>query len=137
MILRPLVCGSSLAPTPTSTICYWLHLEKHIEQGETLPKSDKYQRQNFDAFNVLHDQLQRSLQIGLLSSIELSNIGSQVDLTSLQILSSSGPGPGPRSGPGQVQKVQGLRTKDLDLGLTLNLVCHPPPLTTSKLFLAE
>ena len=25
-------------------------------------------------------------------------------------------GPGPRSGPGQVQKVQGLRTKDLDLG---------------------
>ena len=36
------------------------------------------------------------------------------------ILSSSGPGPGPRSGPGQVpgqvQKVQGLRTKDLDLG---------------------
>ena len=25
----------------------------------------------------------------------------------------------------QVQKVQGLRTKDLDLGLTLNLVCHP------------
>ena len=35
-------------------------------------------------------------------------------------LSSSGPGPGPRSGPGQVpgqvQKVQGLRTKDLDLG---------------------
>ena len=36
------------------------------------------------------------------------------------ILSSSGPGPGPRSCPGQVpgqvQKVQGLRTKDLDLG---------------------
>ena len=35
-------------------------------------------------------------------------------------LSSSGPGPGPRSGPGQVpgqvQKVQGLRTKGLDLG---------------------
>ena len=35
-------------------------------------------------------------------------------------LSSSGPGPGPRSGPdpvpGQVQKVQGLRTKDLNLG---------------------
>ena len=31
-------------------------------------------------------------------------------------LSSSGPGPGPRSGPGQVQKVQGLRTKDLDPG---------------------
>ena len=133
MILRPLVCGSSLAPTPTSTICYWLHLEKHIEQGETLPKSDKYQRQNFDAFNVLHDQLKRSLQIVLLSSIELSNIGSQVDLTSLQILSSSGPG----QVPCQVQKVQGLRTKDLDLGLTLNLVCHPPPLTTSKLFLGR
>ena len=37
-------------------------------------------------------------------------------------LSSSGPGP--RSGPCQVQKVQGLRTKDLDLGYTLNLVCH-------------
>ena len=32
----------------------------------------------------------------------------------------------------QVQKVQGLRTKDLDLGLTLNLVCHP--LTTTKPF---
>ena len=35
-----------------------------------------------------------------------------------------------RSGPGQVQfpgQVQGLRTKDLDLGLTLNLVCHSPP----------
>ena len=34
-----------------------------------------------------------------------------------------------RSGPGQVQfpgQVQGLRTKDLDLGYTLNLVCHPP-----------
>ena len=34
-------------------------------------------------------------------------------------LSSSGPGPGPRSGPGQVpgqvQKVQGLRSKNLDL----------------------
>ena len=33
---------------------------------------------------------------------------------------SSGPGPGPRSGPGQVpgqvQKVKGVRTKDLDLG---------------------
>ena len=46
-------------------------------------------------------------------------------------LSSSGPGPGPRSGPGQVpgqvQKVRGLKTKDLDLGYTLNLVCHPPP----------
>ena len=47
----------------------------------------------------------------------------------------------PRSGtgpvPGQVQKVQGLRTKDLDLGLTLNLVCHhhsPPP---TKLFLGR
>ena len=38
----------------------------------------------------------------------------------MYILSSSGPGPGPRSGPGQVpgqvQKVQGLRAKDLDLG---------------------
>ena len=37
------------------------------------------------------------------------------------LLSSSGPGPGPRSGPGQVsgqvQKVQGQRTTDLDLGL--------------------
>ena len=32
--------------------------------------------------------------------------------------------------PGQVQKVQGLRTKDLDLGYTLNLVCHHPPPTT-------
>ena len=40
------------------------------------------------------------------------------------MLSSSGPGPGPGSGPGsgpgqvpgQVQKVQGLRAKDLDLG---------------------
>ena len=34
------------------------------------------------------------------------------------ILSSSGPGPrsGPGQVPGQVQKVQGLRTKDLDLG---------------------
>ena len=51
----------------------------------------------------------------------------------LMILSSSGPGPGPRSGPGQVpgkvQKVQGLRAKDLDLGYTLNLVCHPPTTT--------
>ena len=39
---------------------------------------------------------------------------------SFLLLSSSGPGPGPGSGPvqvpGQVQKVQGLRTKDLDLG---------------------
>ena len=38
----------------------------------------------------------------------------------MTVLSSSGPGPGPRSGPGQVpgqvQKVQGLRAKDLDLG---------------------
>ena len=42
------------------------------------------------------------------------------DLSSMLFLSSSGPGPGPRSGPGQVpgqvQKVQGLRTQDLDLG---------------------
>ena len=45
-------------------------------------------------------------------------------LMGTEILSSSGPGPGPRSGsgqvpgqvPGQVQKVQGLRAKDLDLG---------------------
>ena len=43
----------------------------------------------------------------------------------LEELSSSGPG----QVTGQVQKVQGLRTKDLDLGYTLNLVCHPP-LTT-------
>ena len=54
-------------------------------------------------------------------------------------LSRSGPGPGPRSGPGQVpgqvQKVQGPRTKRPGPGLTLNLVCHPlathhSPLTT-------
>ena len=55
----------------------------------------------------------------------------------ISLLSSSGPGPGTRSGPGQVpgqvRKVQGLRTKDLDLGYTRNLVCHPP-LTTTKLF---
>ena len=41
----------------------------------------------------------------------------------LFMLSSSGPGPG--QVPGQVQ---GLRTKDLDLDYTLNLVCHHPPL---------
>ena len=44
----------------------------------------------------------------------------EFDSKSLSILSSSGPGPGPRSGPGQVpgqvQKVQGLRTQDMDLG---------------------
>ena len=43
-----------------------------------------------------------------------------IECSQLVILSSSGPGPGPRSGPGQVpgqvQKVQGLRAKDLDLG---------------------
>ena len=51
-------------------------------------------------------------------------------------LSSSGPdpSPGPRSGPGRVQ-VRSQSGSDLDLdldkrhgpGLTLNLVCHPPP----------
>ena len=43
-------------------------------------------------------------------------------------LSSSGPGPrsGPGQVPGQVQKVQGPRTKRPGPGLTLNLVCHPP-----------
>ena len=40
-------------------------------------------------------------------------ISFQYALPTLQ-LSSSGPGPG--QVPGQVQKVQGLRTKDLDLG---------------------
>ena len=35
----------------------------------------------------------------------------------LCLLSSSGPGPG--QVPGQVQKVQGLRTKDLDLGILI------------------
>ena len=52
-----------------------------------------------------------------------------------QKLSSSGPGPAPRSGPGQVPgQVQGLRTRDLDLGYTLNLVCHPPTHPPTKLF---
>ena len=37
--------------------------------------------------------------------------------------------------PGQVQKVQGLRTKDLDLGYTLTLVWHHPHPPPSKLFL--
>ena len=54
--------------------------------------------------------------------------GSRAPFSSEKNRSSSGPGPGPRSGPGQVlgqvQKVQGLRTKDLDLGYTLNLVYH-------------
>ena len=39
--------------------------------------------------------------------------------------------------PRQVQKVQGQRTKDLDLGLTLNLVCHSPPTPTQQTFLLE
>jgi len=56
------------------------------------------------------------------------------------VLSSSGPGPrsGPGQVPGQVQKVQGPRTKRPGPGLTLNLVCHPltthhspPPLNFS------
>ena len=45
----------------------------------------------------------------------------------IQTMSSSGPGPGPRSGP------EGPRSKSLDLGYTLNFVCHHPP-PTSKLF---
>ena len=45
-----------------------------------------------------------------------------------KILSSSGPGPrsGPGQVPGQVRKVQGLRTKDLDLGLV-----YSPPVNFS------
>ena len=41
-----------------------------------------------------------------------------IERIELKELSSSGPGPrsGPGQVPGQVQKVQGLRTKDLDLG---------------------
>ena len=39
--------------------------------------------------------------------------------------------------PGQVLKVQGLRTKDLDLGLTLNLVCNHHLSPPTKLFLGS
>ena len=73
----PLVCGSALAPT--SAICYRLHLGKHIKQGEMekimFPFNIK-DRLNFDAFNVLRDQLQNSLQIQivLLSSFQISGL---------------------------------------------------------------
>ena len=61
---------------------------------------------------------------GLCAGAKLSEAGIPFTIfeagQEFYILSSAGPGPGPRSGPGQVpgqvQKVQGLRAKDLDLG---------------------
>ena len=59
-----------------------------------------------------------------IDTFSVGGIGVKVNLDNATkydlFLSSSGPGPVPRSGPGQVpgqvQKVQGPRTKDLDLG---------------------
>ena len=102
---------------------------------------------DYDVWDVLHpsyepwddheDHIHHSLHPFKIQGKIMMTIRLGLSAPGVQfILSSSGPGPrsGPGQVPGQVEKVQGLRAKDLDLGYTLNLVCHPPTHPPSKLF---